>query len=596
MPNLIVQGELQDQQAHRPLLANEGIVLGRDPQAWGVPWEAWLSRRHAELRWDGERLHVRRLPEAGNPIFFQGEPAETFSLKRGDRFVIGRTTFTLSSNDTPASPPEHKPILHSYTVTAEELRRVPFRDAPHRLDVLGHLTNLIFSVTDERELFAQTINLLLEGIRKADAIALVSLDEEEKPGELRVLRADRRLLASGDFRPSKRLVHEAIVRRKNSVVHVWSGQETPAAEQFTLMGNFDWAFCTPLRGESSKGMGIYVAGRLLTGEPGALLAPWNSNDLTEDVKFTELVADVFSALRQTQALQHRQSVLCHFFSPSVLRILSTTDPETALRPREGQVTVLFCDLRGFSRKVEMAADNLETILGRVSSALGVMSTCILKQKGVVADFLGDSAMGFWGWPIAQPDDIQQACLAALGIRTAFEAFSQQADHPLADFKVGIGIATGRAVAGQIGSQDQAKVTVFGPVVNLASRLEGLTKILRVPILIDETTACTVKEKIPADVARYRQLAHIRPYGLDKPLTVSELLLPASKDAVLSDQCLADYAAALKAFLLGRWTDAYEQLHRVPPQDLGKDFLTSFILQHNHTPPPGWDGVIPIQSK
>ncbi len=296
------------------------------------------------------------------------------------------------------------------------------------------------------------------------------------------------------------------------------------------------------------------------------------------------------------ALQHRQGVLSHFFSPAVLRVLSTSAPEAALQPRETDVTVQFCDLRGFSRKVELAATNLPAILGRVSAALGVMSTCILEHKGVVADFLGDCAMGFWGWPISASDDVQQACLSALKIRTAFDSFAKSKDHPLADFKVGIGIATGHAVAGQIGSQDQAKVTVFGPVVNLASRLEGLTKILRVPVLLDEATARVVVEQMPRDVARCRRLAVVRPYGLETPLTVSELLLPAAEDPVLSDDHLQYYEEALAAFLEGRWNEAYDQLHRVPPQDLGKAFLLSYILQHNNSPPAGWDGVVPIQTK
>jgi adenylate cyclase len=94
-----------------------------------------------------------------------------------------------------------------------------------------------------------------------------------------------------------------------------------------------------------------VAGRLTEGSPDTILIPGQSNELSEDVKFAELVATIVSALIEMQALQHRQSVLSHFFSPSVLRILSTADPETALAPRETEVTVLFCDLRGFSRKV-----------------------------------------------------------------------------------------------------------------------------------------------------------------------------------------------------------------------------------------------------
>jgi adenylate cyclase len=501
----------------------------------------------------------------------------------------------MLSSGVPSSVPESKPVVHSYTVSAADLQQVPFRDAPHRIDVLGHLTKVISSITDETELFVQIASLLLEGIRKADAVALLAVDAEDQGGEVRVLRSDRRFASGEPFHPSKRLAREAIARMQKSVVHIWSDESAGQENLFTLQGDFDWAFCTPLHGDNCRGMGIYVAGRLTGTSPTAILAPWESNDLSEDVKFAELVAAIVGALREMQVLQHRQSVLSHFFSPSVLRVLSASDPETALKPRETEVTVLFCDLRGFSRKVEMAADNLTAILDRVSTALGVMSTCILEHKGAIADFLGDCAIGFWGWPLGQTDDAQQACLAALKIRTAFNRFAGQAGHPLADFKVGIGIATGRAVAGQIGSRDQAKVTVFGPVVNLASRLEGLTKLLRVPILLDEATARAASD-LSRDAARCRRLARIKPHGLATPLIVSELLPSASKDQLLTDEHLEHYDSALTLFLEGRWGDAYEQLHHIPPQDLGKDLLISFILQHNHTPPPDWDGVIMMQSK
>lgn len=600
MAEIIAQGAERTSQSRRTLRTRETVVLGRDPSGWSVSWEPWLSRKHLELTWEGDVLKATVLPEAKNPVFFRGEPAGGFTMRHGECFVVGTTTFRLNADEasspTPTPIADNAAILHSFTVSADELRQVPFRDAPRRLDVLTHLTKLIFGAVNDDELHAQAVDLLLEGIRRADAVAWVAIDETGGESELRVLHGDRRTITEGAFRPSRRLVQEAVLHKHDSVVHVWTEAQSDSMQQFTLQGNFDWAFCTPLRSEVCKGQGLYVTGRSTDSEPSALLAPWRTNELSEDVKFTELVADIIGAMRQTQSLQHRQSVLSHFFSPNVLQLLSTADPEKALRPQETQVTALFCDLRGFSQKVENSAQNLSGILERVSAALGVMSTAILRQKGVVADFLGDCAMGFWGWPIPQPDDVLRACAAALDIRKAFEEFSRIPGHPLADFRVGVGIATGRAVAGQIGSRDQAKVTAFGPSVNLASRLEGLTKILRVPVLLDEETTRIVAASMPAEAGRCRRLARVRPYGLQVPLTVSELLPPVAVDPAHTAEHVAVYEGALDAFLAGRWSEAYEMLHQIPPQDLGKDFLVSYILQHNHAPPPGWDGVIPIDAK
>ena len=260
------------------------------------------------------------------------------------------------------------------------------------------------------------------------------------------------------------------------------------------------------------------------------------------------------------------------------------------------VTVLFCDLRGFSRTSQQHADDLMGLLERVSKALGVATHHIRLQGGVVGDFHGDAAMGFWGWPVVQDDAVERTCCAALAAEAELAAAASQRDGPLAGFRAGFGIATGKAVAGKIGTVDQVKVSVFGPVVNLASRLEGMTKILRAPILLDSCTARASRTHVPADVARIRRVAVVRPYGLDAAIEVSQLLPPQSQCPLLADEHLQCYEEALDDFLAGRWSRAFELLHRIPAGDQVKDFLTIYIAQHNRTPPPGWDGVIPLESK
>ena len=138
--------------------------------------------------------------------------------------------------------------------------------------------------------------------------------------------------------------------------------------------------------------------------------------------------------------------------------------------------------------------------------------------------------------------------------------------------------------------------MFGPVVNLASRLEGMTKLLRAPILLDEATAAYVRERVGRDVARCRRLAVIQPFGLDQPVEVSELLPPESRYPTLTDEHLAQYESALEAFQAGQWDDAFERLHHVPAEDRAKDFLTVLIAQHNRTAPDDWQGVIKLGSK
>jgi adenylate cyclase len=162
--------------------------------------------------------------------------------------------------------------------------------------------------------------------------------------------------------------------------------------------------------------------------------------------------------------------------------------------------------------------------------------------------------------------------------------------------VGIGIATGRAVAGKIGTIDHVKVTVFGPVVNLAARLESMTKFLNAPIIIDPTTAAILRQRIPSELGRIRRVAIVRPYGLNSATEVSELLPPEHEYSELDDQNLRDYESALATFIAGDWPKTLDLLRRVPAEDRVKDFLTVYIAQHHRTPPPMWDGVVVLDSK
>lgn len=592
MADLVAKGWAPEQLWRRALPEGAPIILGREAPGWSVPWDRSVSREHAELSWRDGRLRVRRLPAALNPIYFRGDEASSFTAAAGETFTIGRTKFTVEVGPSAFDSAEGHPVLQSWSVSDRELREVAYRDAPYRIDVLRGLTDLIASAIDDRELHEHLVDLILAGIRRAEAVALVQVGYD---GQVRTLHARCRHGESTTFRPSRRLVREAIERLRDSVVHLWAAgvQDEGRDECFTSVGNLDWAFCTPVRGEACQGWGIYAAGRLSGLDPRHAR---ERSEIDEEVKFAELVAAILSSIRQVQTLQRQQAVLNHFFSPEVVRLLGAADPETALAPTETNVTTLICDLRGFSRKVETSADQLRTVLERVSGALGVMTRHIFEHRGVVADFQGDSAMAFWGWPLVQPDMVASACLAALAIRDEFETFASQPGHPLADFRAGIGVASGRAVAGRIGTTDQSKITAFGPVVNLASRLEGLTKVLRVPILLDESTARVVRASVPPEVARCRRLAVVRPYGLEQAVAVSELLPPAAQCPLLTDDHLRAYEEALDAFLAGDWATAYERLHQVPPRDLGKDFILGQIIQHDHAPPTGWNGVVSIARK
>ncbi|MCH2127962.1 MAG: adenylate/guanylate cyclase domain-containing protein [Pirellulaceae bacterium] len=598
MPDLIAQGVHQEHRWRRSLPLGEKVVLGRSGGSWVVPWDDQVSRQHAELFWTGTHLEVVQLSTASNPLFHQGRAVQKICMTSNDHFVIGSTTFTINDEAIEISQDVPRPVSEQ-TFSPEYLRQLAFRNADQRIQVLSRLPEIIRGASSERELLTRLVNVLLLGVARANVAAVVSIsqdlsatnDEDSAPSAM-VLHWDCRQATGSTFHPSERLIRHAAEHRE-SVVHVWNrpdNQETSKAN-YTLQDNVDWAFAAPIPGDACRGWVIYLAGSFtVPSEAGSRVS--DPHDLRDEVKFTELVGATLGNLLDLRRL----AGLSQFLSPVVLDALAEKDPDVVLSPREAEVSVLFCDLRGFSRQTEEASGDLLGMLERVSQAMGVMTRHILDRGGVVGDFHGDAAMGFWGWPFSQPDAIERACQTALAIRAEFSAAAGRTDHPLANFEIGLGLATGRAVAGKIGSVDQVKVTVFGPVVNLASRLENMTKQLRAGILLDADTAAYVRQHMLQETARVRRLAVVQPYGMQHSVEVSELLPSLSEYPQLTDEHIASYEQAVDALLEGDWKVAFEQLHNVPAEDRAKDFLTVFMAQHNRTPPQGWNGVIPLASK
>jgi adenylate cyclase len=592
MPDLVAQGPQLEDRWRRKLQPGVRQTIGREAGAWSTPWDDRISRQHVAIVYQDGQLQVETLGSARNPVFFRGHPCDRFTMPRGGHFVIGGTTFSLVDQDVSASLDFPRPTGER-TFSAEELRRRPFREPDKRIDALSRLPDIIRGSSTDQELFVRLVNLLLSGIEHATAAAVVAV----QPGDaaVEIFHCDHRMLSSTKFRPSERLIRQA-VNSGESVAHVWTDHQARFQGEFTLNAEADWALCVPVPGEARRGWGLYVTGSF-SGEIGPS-GPHSAEMLRDDVKFTELTAATLGGLRQSRLLAARQASLNQFFSPIVAQAISSQEPEQALAPREADVTVLFCDLRGFTRESERSAGDLLGLLERVSQALGVMTHQILKHGGVVGDFHGDAAMGFWGWPLPQPDAVQRACQAALGIRVAFVDSSRRAgaEMSLGDFRVGIGIASGRAVAGKIGTVDQVKVTVFGPVVNLASRLETMTRRLGASILVDPSTAAIIRASVPSDDCRVRRLARVLPLGLSAPIDVSELLPPERDCSELTNERIASYDTALAAFEAGDWPRALQCLDAVGPDDSAKDFLTQFITQQGCSPPPNWDGTIRLGAK
>jgi adenylate cyclase len=170
-------------------------------------------------------------------------------------------------------------------------------------------------------------------------------------------------------------------------------------------------------------------------------------------------------------------------------------PESMLVGESRILAVLFSDIRGFTRISESMAP--EQIVESLNTYFSAMVDIIQGRKGIVDKYIGDAIMAFFGAPVKHDDDVLQAVQSGFDMLEELKGFNtRQAKRNRPQFRIGIGLNYGVVTIGNIGSEKKMDYTVIGDMVNLASRLEELTKIYDVPFLISESVYSRVKKEVP----------------------------------------------------------------------------------------------------
>ncbi|MEE8155509.1 MAG: adenylate/guanylate cyclase domain-containing protein [Phycisphaerales bacterium] len=232
---------------------------------------------------------------------------------------------------------------------------------------------------------------------------------------------------------------------------------------------------------------------------------------------------IIDLIQATTKEQVRRQRLRRYFSPEVAEIVENQGDE-ALRGRRFEITVLFCDLRDFT-KLSDAIDPQE-VFELLNEYLARMTEQVFAHGGTLDKFLGDGLMAYFGAPVRQDDHADRAVRCATAMHEALRHINmRRKTNGEAPLGMGIGIHTGSAIAGSIGTTTRREYTVIGATVNVASRLETLTKDYKVPTLISDCTARFVSEAV-----QLRAVGSAQIRGCAQPMRLYTPCLPARQDS------------------------------------------------------------------
>lgn len=317
-----------------------------------------------------------------------------------------------------------------------------------------------------------------------------------------------------------------------------------------------------------------------------------------------LGASLMAYLRTEHERKHIRTAFSHYMSPDMVKRLADHPDQLRLGGETRELTLLFSDLRGFTSISEKYdAEGLTSLVNRF---LTPMTEVTLNHGGTVDKYMGDAMMAFWNAPLDDADHVRNAALTALELRQCLAPLNAELKVEAEDqgkeflpLKIGIGVNTGDACVGNMGSEQRFDYSALGDEVNLASRLEGMSKQYGVDIVISGST----REKLPDFTAL--ELDRVKVIGKTIPVTVHTLLGDEAMGQDPEFQAGQEsHKAMLQAFRAQEWDRAAELVAECrakfeEKQGMKKyyDLMDGRIVELRADPPgPGWDGVAEAKSK
>jgi adenylate cyclase len=341
--------------------------------------------------------------------------------------------------------------------------------------------------------------------------------------------------------------------------------------------------------------GVGLLAPLVTIDYLAFLHGWWLNFTIPAITLTGnvLLVSLYRALFEEKEKRRVRSAFGQYLSPEVIRRL-LLNPQL-VEPRKTEITVMFSDIRGFTTISEkLDAQDLALFLNQY---LSDMTRIVFDRQGTLDKYIGDAVMAFWGAPFEEAGHAERACASALDMMTRVREMQKQWEaegKPHLD--IGIGLNTGVASVGNMGSSLRYGYTALGDAVNLSSRLEGLNKEYGTHIIANETTY----EAVKSANFLFRELDLIRVKGKLQPVRIYELICRSNEVTPELQERLKSFADGRTLYQKRRWAEAQSTfqtiLEKWPGDGPSRMYWKRCQEYLFDEPPSGWDGVFTMTHK
>jgi|GEM_PF-70284 len=538
------------------LTSGQTYAIGRARENDIVLNDRRVSRRHAFITSSGDgfkmvdgSVEAGQLTRSVNHVFVNGSPQLEAVLADGDVVVIGESKLQFSLAPEQPAIPATDPKVQLGVVSerggadAEVSQQVKYDDAPmgHTqvqisvndiigrrsnltidsamatpeeikdlrrkakiLDLLFEMSKTLGTVFDLTEIFERATDLIFRGT-PADRVVALLTEEKDGPGgagfEKSLYQVGARTREESNKQLTEKLTVSRTITQKvmRDRVAILS-QDAKTDEQFSgaesiVSQGVRSTICAPLMTQSGV-HGVLYADRL---DPFAAFSPDHLELISAVAAQTAVTVETVKAHNRLTREEVARENFRRFVPEHVVNQLLENTASFKLGGANQTITVLFADIRGFTAFAEN--QNPEKVVGILNRYFSAMSEIIFDNHGTLDKYIGDGLMALFGAPTATADDPQNAVKAAVAMqRKAAELQVEFAREGFGDFAIGVGLHTGEATIGFIGSEKRSEYTAIGDTVNLAARLESEARpesiAGRGKILISEATAAAAGPIFP----------------------------------------------------------------------------------------------------